>query len=81
MYKRIGNIIINSERLNCDEIQADFDEEVNCARLSFFKNGHFQDEIVLNITSDEHGIYSDVDKWKMRALDLAADLYMKEEIK
>ena len=55
--------------------QADFNEETSCFRISFFQNGHFYDEIILNITADEDGVYSDIDKWQMKCLDLSAELF------
>ena len=73
MYKLIGSLNVKSDHY--DEIQADFNEETSCFRISFFQNGHFYDEIILNITADEDGVYSDIDKWQMKCLDLSAELF------
>lgn len=81
MYRRIGELNIDPNKAaGCDSIVVDYDDtqEPMKLRVSFFKENHYQDEAVVGLAVGEDCVVTDADAWKCRALDLAAQLDVKE---
>lgn len=81
MYRRIGELSIDPNKASgCDGIVVDCSDsqEPIYLRVSFFKDGHYQDEAIASFTIEENCVMTDADAWKRRCLDLAAQLDVKE---
>ena len=81
MYRLIGELTIDPDKAaGCDSIIAECDDAQEPIRLRvcFFKDGHYQDGAVVSFTVGEDCVMTDADAWKYRALDLAAQLDVKE---
>ena len=77
MHRRIGELAIDPMNIGgYDNVLVEIDDSENPAilKVSFFKEGHYQDEVTVALTVDDSGIYTDAEMWKRRCLELAADL-------
>lgn len=55
-YRRIGELSVDPEKVfGCDSILAEIDDSTNplCLRISFFRNEHFNDEVIVYISESD----------------------------
>ena len=77
MFRRIGELTIDpSKASGCDNVVVELDDSNEPVRLraSFFKGNHFCDEVIVNLQVENNTIMTDTDMWKLKCLDLAAQL-------
>ena len=81
-YKNIGGLCLERKSPTlgkCDYVEVDFDESSQRLRVRFYRNKAEFDSLELRVFADDVGVLSDVDVWKMKCLDLSADLHWMEE--
>lgn len=76
----IGSVVLREESLSPSVMAAVFLERGNIFTIQFYtEEGELFDTLSIRATADEKGIFSDLDRWKMRCLELSAELCRIEE--
>lgn len=81
-YRFVGGLCLTdiSPTLGkCDYLEVYFEEKAQRFLIKFFRNKQEFDTIEFKVFADDVGFLSDIDIWKMKCLDLSADMHWMEQ--